>query len=165
MKKSIFAFILVLLISTSLATAAGFDQFGYNRTARVFVGTYTEWCLGKYGPGAYCNSVSQSIWANDQIVMKWNKEWDLGNAENWLNPPYDAWEDNEWNGAYPDGSGEVWHYKIKWVGACGDDGTVLSDGGYCIWGQFEVLMDQGTSGGEHFWNTHAIPNGYGVPNP
>jgi hypothetical protein len=101
-------------------------------------------------------------YANDKLVMKWNAEWDRGNDESWSNPPYDAWENNEWNGAIPGGSGEVWHYKIKWVEPCGAYGEPTPDGGYCIWGQFEVLMDQGTADGEHIWYTKAIPNGYGV---
>ena len=95
--------------------------------------------------------------------MKWNAEWDRGNAEGWANPPYAAWEDNEWNGVgVTGGSGAVWHYKIKWVGTCGADGTTLPDGGYCIWGQFEVLMDQGTDpNAGHLWYAQATPNGYG----
>ena len=105
------------------------------------------------------------IYCSDQLVMKWNKEWDRGNSEGWLNPPYNAEENNEWNGAVPGGSGEVWHYKVVWVGPCGADGTALSNGGYCIWGQFAVIMDQGTSGiGDtpvHDFLSKAIPAGYG----
>ncbi len=92
--------------------------------------------------------------------MKWNAEWDRGNAENWLNPPYRAWENNEWNGKVPGGSGSVWHYKIVWVGPC-TEGATLANGGYCIWGQFAVIMDQGTSEGVHYI-AHGIPSGYGV---
>ena len=97
--------------------------------------------------------------------MKWTEDWDRGNDENWANPPYDsAWIDNEWNGK-KDGSGSVWHYKIKWVGPCGADYTPLPDGGYCIWGQFETIMDQGVDpnvGPGHLWYAHALPNGYGT---
>lgn len=133
----------------------GFDDLGYNRTARIFVGPAdgVDGVLdGKiYGDPTY---------AADHLKLKWNAEWDRGNDEGWSNPPYDAWEDNQWNGMKPGGSGETWHYKIKWVGACGGYGTPTGDGGYCIWGQFEVVSSHGTYLGEHFWDAHAIPTGY-----
>lgn len=155
-------FLSVSSVFAAQPTGKGFDEFGYNRTARNFVGTCLSWGMGKFGwtqdqAAAYCGAYS-----GDKLVMKWNAEWDRGNAEGWANGPYAAWENNEWNGAVPGGSGDVWHYKIKWVGTCGADGAPTADGGYCLWGQFEVLMDQGTSGGEHFWYTKAVPNGYGV---
>jgi hypothetical protein len=138
----------------------GFDQYGYNRTARIFNGTGSSWSLEKGLPADYLG-----IYAPDKLVMKWNAEWDRGNAEGWTDPNgYDAWENNEWNGKCAGCSGEVWHYKIKWIGACGADGTLLSDGGYCIWGVFDVIMDQGQDpnvGPGHLWFAHAKPNGYG----
>ncbi|HLA89027.1 MAG TPA: hypothetical protein VJL28_01195 [Gemmatimonadaceae bacterium] len=139
--------------------STGFDQYGYNRCARLFNGTGSSWCVQRNAP-ADC----VGIYSPDKLVMKWNEEWDRGNAENWTQPPYGAWEDNEWNGKKAGGSGAVWHYKIKWVGACGADGTPLADGGYCIWGQFDVLMDQGHDpafGPGHIWFARANPNGYG----
>ena len=137
----------------------GFDDAGYNRTARIFNGTVWAWCMEKVGDETYCLD-NYGDYANDHLVMKWNAEWDRGNAEGWALPPYDAWENNEWNGKVPGGSGEVWHYKIVWVGPC-VEGADLPNGGYCIWGQFEVIMDQGTAGGVHEWFAHAIPTGYG----
>ena len=149
-----------VLLSVILATGAGFDEYGYNRTASVFVGTGSSWCEAK-GLSDSC----LGIYSNDQLVMKWDKEWDRGNAEGWNKPPYKAWTDNEWNGAFPGGSGAVWHYKIVWVGECGLDGTILANGGYCIWGQFEVIMDQGIDpniGPGHYFFAHANPAGYGA---
>lgn len=138
----------------------GFDDSGYNRTARIFNGTAWGWCMEKVGDEAWCNEyLGPSKY--DKLIMKWNAEWDRGNAENWAHPPYDAWENNQWNGNVPGGSGDVWHYKIVWVGPCGADGNPLPNGGYCLWGQFEVIMDQGTLDGVHIWLTHAKPNGYG----
>jgi hypothetical protein len=94
--------------------------------------------------------------------MKWNSEWDRGNAEGWSDPAgYDAWEDNQWNGMLLNGSGETWHYKIKWDQGCKDNSTPSTEGGFCIWGQFAVVMSHGTFDGEHFWDTHANPAGYG----
>ena len=138
----------------------GFDQYGYNDTARIFNGTGASWSLAKGLPADYLG-----IYANDKLVMKWNAEWDRGNAENWANPPYGAWENNEWNGKIPGGSGAVWHYKIIWVGDELEDGEYWQPGGYAIWGVFEVIMDQGidpTMGPGHLWLTHANPTGYGT---
>jgi hypothetical protein len=139
------------------AAGNGFDQYGYNNTARIFNGTGSSWCLAK-GMAADCLGINSP----DKLVMKWNAEWDRGNDEKWANPPYAAWEDNEWNGNCEGCSGQVWHYKIKWVGNCGADLTPLPDGGYCIWGQFDVLMDQGHGPDlGHQWFALARPNGYG----
>ena len=146
-----------------IAAAAGsFDQYGYNRAARIFNGTGGSWCEAR---GASYNCMGN--YSADKLIMKWTSDWDRGNAEGWSNPPYSkAWLDNEWNGKQS-GSGAVWHYKIKWVGPCGADATVLPDGGYCIWGQFETLMDQGSDpsiGPGHIWFAKARPNGYGTSN-
>jgi len=151
--------LLSVLTVPSVAVAAssnGFDQYGYNYTARIFVGKAdgsdrvldgTVW-----GDPAY---------AKDHLVMKWSKAWDNArfNGAPWTT---NAWTDNEWNGKAPGGSGEVWHYKIQWIGSCGAYGTPLPDGGYCIWGEFEVIMSHGTVANEHFWDAHATPTGYGT---
>jgi hypothetical protein len=163
MKKLIFVGVLVaglVLVAGVALAAGGFDQFGYNNKARIF-----------NGPADGVDRVlDNAVWgdptyANDYLVMKWNAEWDRGNLEGWTDPNgYKAWTDNEWNGNVKGGSGAVWHYKIKWIGICGADYTPLLDGGYCIWGQFEVLMDQGKDpniGPGHIWFAHANPTGYG----
>jgi hypothetical protein len=259
--------LVAVFLFVTVAKAAGFDQFGYNDTARIFNGTGASWCQAK-GLPINC----QGIYSPDKLIMKWNAEWDRGNDESWASPPYAAWENNEWNGKVKGGSGEVWHYKIVWVGGnqwyltgnwtidfaldgggnnpylynltlvqngttltglgqypdpgpyqyawnavgtitdntfslvatyyLGANGTVMNmsgtiapdgkisgtwndnyggvrtgtwssvsgnatnpywiDGGYSIWDQFEVIMDQGVSPDTgHVWGTHAIPNGYG----
>ncbi len=139
----------------------GFDEFGYNRTARIFNGTALGWCMEKLGYDEAGCVAYLGIYAYDKLVMKWNAGWDEGNLDNWSDPSYDAWENNEWNGNVPGGSGEVWHYKIVWVGDCVDNPDLVPAGGYCIWGQFATLMDQGTADGEHSWLAHALPSGYG----
>ena len=119
--------------------------------------------MDKVGDETYCTNYL-GIYANDKLVMKWNAEWDRGNTEGWAYPTYNAWLNNQWNGAFPGGSGSVWHYKYVWVGDCGADYTPLSNGGYCIWGQFEVIMDHGIDpniGPGHLWFAHANPAGYG----
>src|SRR3990170_7266858 len=103
MMKKIYAALAAsaLFLTAGAALAAGgFDQFGYNRTARIFNGTGSSWCLQR---GAPANCLG--IYSPDKLVMKWNAEWDRGNAEGWTDPPYDAWENNEWNGNTPGGSG------------------------------------------------------------
>ena len=148
-----------ILLGAAIApafAAGGFDEFGYNYNARVFV-----------GPADGVDRVlDNKVWgdptyANDHLVMKWSKAW---NDARFNGAPWtpDAWENNEWNGAVPGGSGEVWHYKIVWVGSDLEDSPYWRPGGYAVWGQFEVIMDQGISGGLHTWFAHANPTGYGA---
>ena len=141
----------------------GFNEFGYNYCARNFVGLFGGWCANK-GQGWDCKESAYyekyyAPYANDRLVMKWNAEWDRGNAEGWSKPPYAAWEDNEWNGKVPGGSGEVWHYKIVWVGSGCESANVPAN---CVWGQFETILSQGTVANEHLMDVRATPNGYGT---
>lgn len=138
----------------------GYNEFGYNYTARIFNGTGESWSLAKELPADYLGA-----YAKDKLVMKWNAEWDRGNAEGWAKPPYNAWENNEWNGKVAGGSGAVWHYKIVWVGDYNADPSLVPAGGYGIWGQFVTIMDHGTdpsSGPGNLWFAHANPTGYGA---
>lgn len=147
------------LLAVSAFTAkpadTGFNEFGYNYGARVFNGTGESWSLAKGLPADYLG-----IYAPDKLVMKWNAAWDACNDLGTTDACTGAWTDNEWNGMNG-GSGSVWHYKIVWVGSCGADGNPLPNGGYCIWGSYEVLMDQGTFDGVHSL-LKATPNGYGA---
>jgi hypothetical protein len=159
----------MLILAAPVSAGGGFDEFGYNYQARVFVGTGESWAMGKLGYSHELAEAYMGAYAHDQIVMKWNAEWDRGNDEGWSNGPYAAWTTNEWNGkagrewdgGKVAGSGEVWHYKIIWVGPELADSLYWRDGGYAIWGEFEVVMDQGTSGEGHIWFTLAKPNGLG----
>ncbi len=140
----------------------GFDDAGYNNNANLFNGTVMGWCMDKIGDQTYCNTY-YGYWGNDKLIMKWNNEWNRGNDEGWTDPEgYKAWLSNEYNGSYPDGSGETWHYKIVWIGDYVSDPDLIPDGGYGIWGQFAVIMDQGVTGHEHMWFAHGIPTGYGA---
>lgn len=165
----LFTVLILLVILTGCSaggtdrTTSGFDEYGYNEVAGIFNGIADG--VDRNFDGLV--NGGNALYANDQLVMKWNSEWDRGNDEGWSNPPYYAWENNQWNGQVEGGSGEIWHYKIKWIGPQDDGtpwtyGTPTGDGGYAIWGQFEVLMSQGTAG-EHFWDCHAIATGYGGP--
>lgn len=136
----------------------GFDQYGYNRCAHQFVGTFAGYCAAR-GQGPTCGGVVGST----KLVMKWNEEWDRYNADHYgTNGPYDAWLDNEMHGAYLDGTPFSEHFKTRWDAVCVATGGVASaNGGTCIWNSFEVLMDQGTENGEHIWWTKLTPAGYG----
>ena len=153
---------LAFLVSAlaSPAAANGFDQYGYNRTARVFNGTGASWSVAQGLPADYLG-----IYSNDNLVMKWNAEWDRGNATGWSTAagPYRAYLDNEWNGNVPGGSGWTEHFKAVWIGGnCGADYTLLPNGGYCIWGQFEAIFDRGMDPSHSPWIlAHAKPAGYG----
>ncbi len=150
-------FFTLIAVSSSFSknANAGFDEFGYNYTAQIFTGKadgVDRLLDGKlWGDAAY---------ANDQLVMKWSKAWNDArfNGATWT---CDAWTDNEWNGQTPGGSQETWHYKIVWVGRPLEQSTCWKEGGYPIWGEFEVIFSQGTVANKHFWDAHARPAGYG----
>jgi len=94
---SIIALALVIAPAIPVAADGGFDEYGYNDSARVFVGTGASWSLAKGLPADYLGT-----YAPDRLVMKWNAEWDRGNDEGWNDPNgYAARLDNEWNGASP----------------------------------------------------------------
>lgn len=136
----------------------GFDEFGYNRCAHQFVGTYLTWGMEKLGWPE--NTTACDPYCDDKLVMKWNEEWDRGNYEGWTDPNgYNAWNMNEWNGAFPGGSGEVYHFKTRWDADCAA-GT-YTGASYCIWNQFEVLSEHYTDGDGHVWLAKANPVGYG----
>ena|SRR3989344_9420954 len=136
-------------------TGKGFDGFGYNYQARIFVGN----------ADGVDRSLDGTVWgdptyASDHLVMKWSKGWDDArfNGGPWTT---DAWLDNEWNGMGVDGSNTTEHVKIIWVGPELESSPYWRDGGYPIWGEFEAILDQGMVNGEHQWWTHATPSGYG----
>jgi hypothetical protein len=169
MKKFIPLLVALALLATpalAFAGGGGFDANGYNYQARIFVGTGASWCLA----GGGLADCGLGIYAPDKLVMKWNAAWDACNATATNDDPTvcaGAWTDNEWNGNVPGGSDAVWHYKIIWVGSAAENSAYWLPGGYSVWGNYEVIMDQGLDpnlypGQGHFWGAHAIPNGYGV---
>lgn len=148
---------------TASAAEKGFDQYGYNRTARVFNGTGNSWCQNAYHTTeAACEGI-MGEYSSDRLVMKWNKAWDECNENGYDNPTYCAGATltNEWNGKVPGGSGEVAHYKFIWVGSAGESSTYWREGGALIWGNYEVLMEQGVNDEGHWVGAFAKPNGFG----
>ena len=149
------AIALLLAVAPALAKG-GFDQYGYNYGARLFNGPADG--VDRNLDGTYWGS---TLYANDHLVMKWSKGWDAARFGGAAWGP-DAWCTNHWNGRVPGGSGENWHYKIIWVGSGLEDSPYWRDGGYPIWGQFEVIFSHGTTPDGHFWETHATPSGLGI---
>ncbi|MHB8362597.1 MAG: hypothetical protein ACYDBX_03180 [Patescibacteria group bacterium] len=136
-------------------------------SARIFNGTTASYCLSVDAPTTCAGN------PYDHVIMKWNAQWDNCNAHGYNTAKYclGAWVDNEFNGNVPNGSGGVWHYKIIWVGSAEQSSVYWLPGGYPIWGNYEVIMDQGNdsydycstniNGGGHQLCTLATPNGYG----
>ncbi len=148
-----------MLNSVTVDPGTGFDQFGYNYNARIFVGKADG--VDRVLDGLVWED---QTYANDQLVMKWNEAWDLCNDYGNDDITYclGAWTSNEWNGMMPDGTQSVWHYKIIWVGSAGEASPYWLPGGYLIWGNYETIMDQGVDSSGHQVYAHATPNGYGA---
>ncbi|MDO8567974.1 MAG: hypothetical protein Q7R57_04585 [Dehalococcoidales bacterium] len=171
MKKALLVLVMVLTLMTLVTTPAtpaqagtGFDQYGYNNTARIFNGTSLSWALARGWTQAQAEAYF-GPYLYDKLVMKWNAEWDRGNDENWSKPPYNAWTDNEYNGKFKGGSGSVWHYKIVWIGDYTADPSLIPDGAYGLWDEFAALMDHGVDpsyGPGHMFFAKAGPAGYGA---
>ena len=142
------------LVPVLAVQAGGFDEFGYNYQARVFVGK----------ADGVDRNLDGTVWGdptytNDHLVMKWSKAWDDArfNGASWTP---DAWCTNEWNGNVKGGSGESETVKIIWVGTELESSVYWRPGGYAIWGEFEVIMDHYV-GADGEWFAHATPNGLG----
>jgi len=151
MKLLLLTVAVVVLAVLPAVGRGGFDQYGYNYGARLFSGPAdgVDRILG-----------NDAVYGNDHLVMKWSKGWDsarFGGAA-W---GHVAWCTNHWNGRVPGGSGETWHYLIVWVGTELEVSPYWREGGYPIWGQFEVIFSHGTSPDGHFWEAHATPTGLG----
>ena len=147
-----------VVLPFSASAAGGFDQYGYNRSAHIFQGTASGWCLAG-GQAADC----LGAYSNDHLVMKWNAAWDACNAHGYDDATYcaGAWDTNEWNGNVPGGSGVTEHVKIIWVGSAAEASPYWRDGGYSIWGNYEAITDRGMDNGTQFNYAAASPNGLG----
>lgn len=155
MKLALLTTVVLLLAVLPGLAKGGFDEFGYNYGACLFSGP----------ADGVDRNLDGKVWgdatyAHDHLVMKWSKGWDAARFGGAAWGP-DAWCTNHWNGRVPDGSDEIWHYKIVWVGPELEASPYWREGGYPIWGQFEVIFSHGTSPDGHFWETHATPTGLG----
>jgi hypothetical protein len=149
--KKIFALIMTAVFMLAIATpafaAGGFNEYGYNYGARIFVGPADG--VDKVLDGAVWGDPT---YANDHLVMKWNAQWDNCNdvGNNSVDACLGAWTTNEWNGMNPDGSQSVWHYKMIWVGSGSTASAYWQEGGYPIWGNYEVIQDFGFDPTGHY---------------
>lgn len=162
---TVVSMLLMTLNSGTVVAEGGFDDYGYNYNARIFVGVGENWYRGKQGLPVWHEGdpfLWDPVYGRDQLVMKWSKAWDNArfHGAEW-NP--DAWCTNEWNGMVLGGSQETWRYVNIWVGPELEGSPYWREGGYPIWGQFEVIMSHGTVEGEHFWDCLATPGGLGGP--
>lgn len=164
-KKMLIAFVATVCLMMAIAPVlaqGGFNEYGFNYNARIFVGVGENWYRGKYGLPVWHEGdpfLWDETYGRDHLVMKWSKAWDDArfHGADWTP---EAWCTNEWNGMFPGGSGETWHYTNVWIGYHGlPNYTPLPDGGQAIWGSFEIILSHGTITGEHVWDAHAIPSG------
>ncbi|MDP2915373.1 MAG: hypothetical protein Q8O91_07965 [Candidatus Aminicenantes bacterium] len=122
----------------------GFDIFGYNYQAHLFIGYYANAYLGRDGfppyegdTAAYLekypDAASKWYWPyrDTTVSMKWNDEWLSNqdcNKDGLLDRPDDfggtyigsgAWETNHQSGTYTDASGNEchWTYFVKIIAA------------------------------------------------
>jgi len=154
------SFSFVGTMTAPASAAGGFNQYGYNYGARIFSGL----------ADGVDKNLNGKVWgdptyANDHLVMKWNAAWDACNANGYDDPVYcaGAWDTNEWNGMTQSGSRWTEHIKIIWVGSKGSNSSYWIDGGYSIWGNYEVIEDQGMAPGHiRYVAASADPNGLGA---
>ncbi len=128
--------------------SVGFDQFGYNYQAHLFVGTYDS--SDRTIDGTYWGSTGDYV--DDALIMKWSNSWlanvdcnndgklDRGLVDGVADGISLGWLTNQNTGDYFDADGNVQHYtyfaKIVWTGP-----------GSPLWGQYTVI--------EEIWNDPA----------
>ncbi len=163
MNKKLIVIPLVIMFAFSMTSVvmagSGFDEFGYNYNARIYVGTVDG--IDRNLDGLVLGE--QSIFANDHIIMKWSQAWDDAMYHN-ATPTPDAWCINEVNGMVPNGSGISEHAKIVWVGPDLQDSPYWREGGKEFPPFFEVIFDHyvGPSVDPDFsWLVKVIPSGLG----
>jgi hypothetical protein len=141
-----------LVASDGSVIETGFDEWGYNYQARMFLGGYCD----AYRDAAWCQP-----YKDVNLMMKWNDAW-LSNKDcdddGLLDRHYGfdsyigsgAWLTNHQAGTYFDDDGKRcgWNYFVKIVAAPAD--ATLSDGiwhaadgteiGAEIWGEFAIIQ-------------------------
>lgn len=177
MKKLLIGLIIAAFLMASVGTVMA-KPAGYNFESRIFVGTGMQYCQQRISSTIEKNACEAAIDedADDHLVMKWSEAWHMaifgpdnirgGNDTLSWSAAVDqygsAWVNNQWNGMFPDGSGENYRSKIVWTGvSCGSNYDPLPNGGQCIWGQFNIIHKQGMDSSGHHWDAHVIPSGYG----
>ena len=145
--------------------ALGYDQYGYNYQAHIFVGTYDS--SDRVLDGTYWGETGDFV--DDSLIMKWSDAWlanvdcngdgklDRGLVDGVVGGTSLGWLTNQNVGDYVDSDGAAQHYtyfaKIVWVGP----------GGH-LWGEYdivqEIVNDSGT--GQHGLGTKIGAPGFGL---
>lgn len=108
MKKILVIFSLLVLVATAIpmvVLAGGFDEYGYNYKARIFVGWYG------YYDKSFDGWVSGT--GNAWLVMKWSKDW-IPMADE----PIGAWVTNHWtwySDDYNENTWYGWDTRVEWT--------------------------------------------------
>lgn len=149
--------VFILIIGAKIAFASGgFDQFGYNYSARIFSG------LADGADRIYDgNFFGVPTLAKDRLIMKWNAAWDSCNTNPSPLNCKGAWTDYQWNGKVMGGSGQVWHYKTVWIGDYIANPKLIPAGAKPYGDRYALIMDQGSSASGHTWVAGG-PTGHGV---
>jgi len=109
MKKFLVLLLLLsvlLLSSTAVLAKGGYDEFGYNRTARIFNGFYGYYdknIEGGWLPGTY----------DSWLLMKWSKDW-----APMTDQPEGAWCTNHviwYSNDFNEETGYGWETKLPWT--------------------------------------------------
>lgn len=191
MKKGLILFVLaILVLSVGLVTAKkpnacatiqggtitdsagnpvtmGFDQFGYNYQAHLFVGTYDS--SDRNLDGTYWGSTGDYV--DDGLIMKWSDSWlanvdcnsdnklDRGLVDGVVGGTSLGWLTNQNEGDYDsDGDGtQDAHYtyfvKIVWTGP-----------GSLLWGEYTIIQEvyNDPAGGFHGLQSKLGAPGFGL---
>lgn len=154
----------VLTDSLGNLLVMGYDQFGYNYQAHMFVGTYDS--VDRKLDGKYWGSTGDFV--DDMLTMKWSEDWlsnkdcnGDGKLDRGASGISQGWLTNHVIGDYDsdgDGSQDA-HYsyfsKIVWVGPGGP-----------LWGQYDVIQEvyNDPAGGYHGLQFKVEAPGLGLNN-
>ena len=156
-----------LVDSAGNPISVGFDQFGYNYQAHLFVGTYDS--SDRVLDGKYWGSTGDYV--DDGLIMKWSDPWlanvdcngdnklDRGLVNGVVGGTSLGWLTNQNEGDYDsDGDGtQDAHYtyfaKIVWTGP-----------GSPLWGQYTVIQEvyNDPAGGFHGLQSKIGAPGFGL---
>ena len=117
--------------------SVGFDEFGYNYQAHLFVGTYDS--SDRVLDGTYWGLTGDYV--DDVLMMKWSEDWlanvdcnDDGKLDRGTSGVSLGWLTNHIIGDYVDADGNVQHYtnfvKIVWTGP-----------GSPLWNEYTVIEE------------------------
>ena len=168
--------IFVLLIPTIVYAAGGFDEWGYNYTAKIFNGMWCDY-HPLYRPGGIYHgcylpdlrAVTRRMKWNDAWLSKYDRDGDGSLDRHYGFESYigsGAWTTNHMSEQYlgADGKMHTWVYFTKIVAKPTADYNCLENGGYEIWNDFCTILDvyNDPYGGANGVELKAANPGFGV---